>query len=96
MIKFYCVVKRIENVERYMKVEYDSESDIFYIQIKDGKIEETVDLDADIFADLNDKGEILGIEIWQARKYVFPELLKFLNMAKNVYEDKILSRFGYT
>jgi len=67
-----------------MKVEYDPESDILYIQIKDGKIEETVDLDDDIFADLNDKGEILGIEIWQARKYVFSELLKFLNMAKNV------------
>ena len=67
-----------------MKVEYDPESDILYIRIKDGKIKETVDLDDDIFADLNDKGEILGIEIWQARKYLFSELLKFLNMAKNV------------
>ena len=41
-------------------------------------------MDDDIFADLNDKGEILGIEIWQARKYVVSELMKFLNMAKNV------------
>ena len=46
-----------------MNVEYDPESNILYIRIKDGKIEDTVDLDDDIFADLNEKGEILGIEM---------------------------------
>ena len=33
-----------------MKVEYDSESDILYILVKDGKVEDTVDLDDDIWA----------------------------------------------
>lgn len=67
-----------------MKVEYDPESDILYIRIKDNKIEDTVDLDDDIFADLNEKGEIVGIEIWQAKKYVFSELFKFLELGKKV------------
>jgi len=67
-----------------MKVKYDPESDILYIQIKEDQVKETVDLDDDIFADLNEKGEIVGIEIWQARKYIFSELLKFLDMAKKV------------
>jgi len=69
-----------------MNVEYDPESDILYIRIKDERVKETVDLNDDIFADLNEKGEIVGIEIWQARKNIFPELLKFLDMAKKVME----------
>jgi uncharacterized protein YuzE len=71
-------------VEIDMKVRYDPESDILYIQIKEDKVKETVDLDDDIFADLNEKGEIVGIEIWQTRKYIFSELLKFLDRAKKV------------
>jgi len=67
-----------------MKVEYDPESDILYIQIKEDRIKETVDLDDDIFVDLNEKGEIVGIEIWQARKHIFSELLKFLDRSKKV------------
>ena len=67
-----------------MKVRYDPESDILYIQIKEDKVKETVDLDDDIFADLNEKGEIVSIEIWQTRKYIFSELLKFLDRAKKV------------
>ena len=67
-----------------MRVRYDPESDILYIQIKEDKVKETVDLDDDIFADLNEKGEIIGIEIWQTRKYIFSELLKFLDKAKKV------------
>ena len=67
-----------------MKVRYDPEPDILYIQIKEDKVKETVDLDDDIFADLNEKGEIVSIEIWQTRKYIFSELLKFLDRAKKV------------
>jgi len=55
-----------------MKIEYDPEADILYIRIKDGKIKETKDLDEDVWIDVNDKGEIVGIEIWQARKHVIP------------------------
>jgi uncharacterized protein YuzE len=71
-------------VEIDMKVRYDPESDILYIQIKEDRVKETVDLDDDIFADLNEKGEIVSIEIWQTRKYIFSELLKFLDRAKKI------------
>jgi len=67
-----------------MKVRYDPEPDNLYIQIKEDKVKETVDLDDDIFADLNEKGEIVSIEIWQTRKYIFSELLKFLDRAKKI------------
>ena len=67
-----------------MKVEYDPEADILYIRIKDDAIRDTVDLNEDFWADLNERGEIVGIEIWQARKHVISEILKFLEKAKKV------------
>ena len=65
-----------------MKVQYDPEVDILYIKIKDDKVENTVDWDDDIFADLNEKEEVVGIEIWQARKHVISEILKHLQRAR--------------
>jgi len=67
-----------------MKVEYDPEADILYIRIKDDEIKDTVDWNDDIWADLNEKGEVVGIEIWQARKYVISEVLKYLDRAKKI------------
>jgi len=67
-----------------MKVEYDPEADILYIMIRDEKVKETRDLNEDIWVDINDKGEIVGIEIWQARKHIISEILKFLRKGKEV------------
>lgn len=67
-----------------MKVEYDPDADILYIRIREDRVEDTIDLDDDVFADLNEKGEIVGIEIWQARKNVISEILKFLEKAKSL------------
>jgi len=67
-----------------MKVVYDPEADILYIMIRDEKVKETRDLDEDIWIDVNDRGEIVGIEIWQARKHIISEILKFLRKGKEV------------
>jgi len=67
-----------------MKVVYDPEADILYIMIRDEKVKETRDLDEDIWIDINDKEEIVGIEIWQARKHIISEILEFLRKGKEV------------
>ncbi len=67
-----------------MKVEYDPEADILYIWVKEGEVKDTVDLNEDVWADLNEKGEIVGVEIWQARKHVISEILKFLERGKKI------------
>jgi len=67
-----------------MKVVYDPEADILYIMIRDEKVKETRDLDEDIWIDINDRGEIVGIEIWQARKHIISEILKFLRKGREV------------
>lgn len=73
-----------------MKVRYDADSDILYISIKDGDVEDMDELGEDVFVEFNKDGEIIGIEIWQARKYVIPEILKFIKTAKQI-EIQMLS-----
>ncbi|WP_290596366.1 MULTISPECIES: DUF2283 domain-containing protein [unclassified Archaeoglobus] len=55
----------------------------FYISIKDEDVEDMDELGEDVFVEYNKDGGI-GIEIWQARKYVIPEILKFIKAAKQV------------
>lgn len=65
-----------------MKVRYDADSDIMYISIKDEDVEDMDELGEDVFAEYNKDGEIIGIEIWQARKNVIPEIIDFVRVAK--------------
>jgi uncharacterized protein YuzE len=67
-----------------LKVRYDADSDILYISIKDEDVEDMDELGEDVFVEYNKDGEIISIEIWQTRKYVIPEILKFIKVAKQV------------
>jgi uncharacterized protein YuzE len=51
-----------------MRARYDSEYDILYIDITDKKVHDTQPLDEGILLDLDEEGNIVGIEIWQASK----------------------------
>ncbi|MBO3809961.1 MAG: DUF2283 domain-containing protein [Candidatus Brockarchaeota archaeon] len=54
-----------------MRTRYDSEHDILYIDvIPDRKAHDTQPLNEDILVDLDEEGNIVGIEIWQASKNV--------------------------
>ena len=67
-----------------MKVRYDADADILYISIREEEVEDMDELGEDVFVEYNKDGEIISIEIWQARKYVIPEILKFIKAAKMV------------
>jgi len=49
-----------------VRVEYDRESDILYIKFRDSKIVDTRMLSEDLYADLDEDGAFVGIEIWKA------------------------------
>jgi len=49
-----------------MRVEYDRESDILYIKLRDLKIVDTRMLGEDVYVDVDDDGNFVGIEIWRA------------------------------
>ncbi len=61
-----------------MKVRYDPEADILYFLIKEGEVEDTIEVDDDIFIEYGPNKEIMGIEIWQARKNVLPQFIEYL------------------
>ena len=47
---------------------YDKEEDIFYMLFKEGASHEVVEADPDVHLELDEKGKIIGIEIWNAQK----------------------------
>lgn len=49
-----------------MIVEYDRESDILYIKLRDSKIVDTRMLGEDVYADVDKDENFVGIEIWRA------------------------------
>jgi uncharacterized protein YuzE len=54
-----------------MRTKYDSEHDILYIDVvPDKKVHNTQPLNDDILVDLDEEGNIVGIEIWQASKNI--------------------------
>lgn len=61
-----------------MKVNYDPEADIFYIVIKEGPIEDTVEADNDVFLEIAEDESVAGVEIWSASKNVLEPVAKEL------------------
>lgn len=53
-------------------VNYDSKSDVIYIVTKKGKEEEFVEVAPGINVELDEKGEVMGIEILNASIFLKP------------------------
>jgi len=51
-----------------MKVRYEPESDILYLLIREGKIKDTIEINEDLFIEYDENDNIVGIELWRARK----------------------------
>jgi len=47
---------------------YDKSTDIFYMLFKEGPSYEVVEADPDVHLELDEKGRVMGIEIWNAEK----------------------------
>ncbi|MEM3089392.1 MAG: DUF2283 domain-containing protein [Candidatus Nitrosotenuis sp.] len=66
-------------VKNKTKLRYDKDSDILYIKIKEGSIEDTVDVAEDVFVERDKTGNIMGIEIWRARQLLLNPLAKHIS-----------------
>lgn len=51
-----------------IKASYDKKEDILYLLFKEGPSYEVIEADPDVHLELDKKGKIMGIEIWNARK----------------------------
>lgn len=45
-----------------MKIELDAEYDLLYIELRDGDVDRTLDLDDGVHLDLDTEGRVLGME----------------------------------
>lgn len=73
--------------EGKMKVRYDSEADILYIFVKEGNIKDTIEVSDDLFVEYDEDDHIAGIELWQARKNLLPELMSYAELATKAAVD---------
>ncbi len=51
-----------------MKVSYDSEDDVLYMHFKNGPAETVKEVEDNVIVELDEKGEVMGIELWGIRK----------------------------
>ena len=63
-----------------MKVKYDTKSDILYLKISKSKPVDSEMVNDDVVVHLDEKGNIVGIEIWRA----IPQFLNLIRHAKSV------------
>ena len=67
-----------------MRVEYDKRADILYLKFSDSK---PVDSDMpadDVVVSFDEKGNIVGMEIWRAKELILPVFLQYLKELKEV------------
>ena len=51
-----------------MRVHYDKENDVLYLAFKDGPIHEIIESAENVILELDERKEIIGLEIWDAKK----------------------------
>lgn len=60
-----------------MFIEYDTEHEVLYLKIRDGKVTRTKEYRAEVFVDLDKEGKLIGIELLDLKdsKYI-PKIAK--------------------
>ncbi len=67
-----------------MKVKYDVRSDILYLKISESKPVDSDMVNDDVVVHLDEKGSMVGIEIWRARELILPQFLDLIRHVKSV------------
>jgi uncharacterized protein YuzE len=65
-----------------MIVRYDRNADILYLKFSNSKPVDSDMVDDDVVISLNEKGEIVDIEIWRAKELILPVFLQYLKEIK--------------
>ena len=51
-----------------MRLSYGSKSDILYMHFKNGPAESVKEVEDNVVVELDNKGEVMGIELWDIRR----------------------------
>ena len=69
-----------------MKITYDPEGDVLYIELRDGVASDSADIEDGVSADLDGDGHIIGLEVLDASKRMSPDELANIH-----YENLLLT-----
>jgi uncharacterized protein YuzE len=73
-----------------LKIEYDKEADALYIQLREAYVDDNIDIEEGITVDLDEKRNIVGIEILDASRKL--SLKDIVNITiENLPVDKIVT-----
>ncbi len=65
-----------------MKIEYDPEADALYIQIREVRAYDNIDIEDGVTVDVDEDRHIVGLEILDATKRMTPSDLASITIAK--------------
>ena len=65
-----------------MKIEYDPEADALYIQIRQARSSDNIDIEEGVTVDVDDQGHIVGVEILDASQRLSPSDLGSITIEK--------------
>ena len=72
-----------------MQLEYFSDTDTLYIQLKEGQAAETLEVAQDVVQDLNESGNVIGIELEHATDHVDLDSFRVSSLPVTTVESKI-------
>mgnify|MGYP001606770725 CR=1 FL=1 len=70
-----------------IKMMYFDKEDVLYLKISEGSESESIELSPNITVELNDKGEMIGVEILNASDFIHDSILESVQ-AKMLHFDK--------
>lgn len=71
-----------------MKIDYDREADALYIQLREAEVDDNIDIEEGVTADLDKNGHIVGLEILDASEKL--ELSNLANITiQNIPLEKV-------
>ena len=65
-----------------MKIEYDPEADALYIQIREARADDNIDIEEGVTVDVDADRHIVGVEILDASKRLSPSDLTSITILK--------------
>lgn len=65
-----------------MKIEYDPEADALYIQVREARPDDNIDIEEGVSVDVDENGHIVGLEILDASKRLSPSDLASITIQK--------------
>ncbi len=71
-----------------MRIEYDREADALYIQLRQARVDDNIDIEEGVTVDLDEQRHVIGLEVLDASKKLSMEDIVNITI-ENIPVDKV-------